>query len=35
MSLLKKYESVIKDFEFVHGNMDDVFLELTKQGEEA
>ena len=35
MNLLKKYESVIKDFEFVHGNMDDVFLELTKQGEEA
>ena len=35
MGLLKKYESVIKDFEFVHGNMDEVFLELTKQGEEA
>ena len=35
MGLLKKYELVIKDFEFVHGNMDDVFLELTKHGEEA
>ncbi len=38
MKLLKKYEDLIKDFEFVHGNMDDVFLELTKNnhsGEEA
>ncbi len=29
LKLLKKYESQLKDFEFVHGNMDDVFLRLT------
>lgn len=30
LQLLKKYEIYIKDFEFVHGNMDDVFLALTE-----
>ncbi len=34
MSLLKKYEQEIKDFEFVHGKMDDVFLELTNTSKE-
>ncbi len=29
LRLLKKHEANIKDFEFVHGSMDDVFLELT------
>lgn len=27
--ILKKYEGEYTDFEFRHGNMDDVFLELT------
>lgn len=31
LTLLKKYESNIKDFEFIHGNMDDVFLNLRKK----
>jgi multidrug/hemolysin transport system ATP-binding protein len=29
IQILKKYEPNIKDFEFQHGNMDEVFLELT------
>lgn len=29
MIMLKKYEKTIDDFEFIHGKMDDVFLELT------
>ncbi len=33
LQLLKKYEAKIKDFEFVHGNMDDVFLELTAKND--
>ena len=33
LSLLKKYEAHISDFEFRHGNMDDVFLALTDQTE--
>lgn len=35
LRLLKKHEANIKDFEFVHGNMDDVFLELTDTGRHA
>ncbi len=31
ITLLKQHEAAIKDFEFVHGNMDDVFLELTDE----
>ena len=33
LGILKKYESQIEDFEFRHGNLDDVFLRLTKGGE--
>jgi multidrug/hemolysin transport system ATP-binding protein len=34
MLLLKKYESEITDFEYVHGKMDDVFMELTNENKE-
>lgn len=33
LQLLKKYEADITDFEFRHGNMDDVFLSLTDKAE--
>lgn len=34
LQLLKKHEASITDFEFQHGNMDDVFLSLTDRVEE-
>ncbi len=33
LSFLKANEKVISDFEFIHGKMDDVFLELTNNNE--
>ena len=35
LELLKAYETDIIDFEFRHGNMDDVFLSLTDRAEET
>lgn len=35
LELLKAYEADIIDFEFRHGNMDDVFLSLTDRAEET
>ena len=33
MELLHEYRENIADFEYVHGNMDDVFLSLTNPSE--
>ena len=35
LEILKAYEADIIDFEFRHGNMDDVFLSLTDRAEET